>query len=337
MPNSSDRSDSTPTCFVIMPISDQSNYETGHFTNIYNDIIKPACLNAGFEPFRADETRQCNLIQEDILRQLLDAPMAICDLSSQNPNVLFELGIRQAFDLPVTIIKDAQTESIFDISAFRYYQYDESMSYRSVLRDIEELTSCIKATAKGHQAGIGIRSIVGLVDANKRASFIKEGVGNSSQEMLERIYEEVRSLKGSPDNDEVERRENSLISGRGEEVIPKPVRAMLSYNPYAAAFAAKIDLVITLQLILERDNVPYCPTAKEELLDLVVEKGLLDQTWKKTIDSIFEKINTASSRDDDSCFWGTVAQGVHLLYRVINILVREQLPDQKPGVTPWSS
>ena len=42
-------------CFIIMPISDNSNYPQGHFDRVYNYIIKPACEIAGFIPIRADE------------------------------------------------------------------------------------------------------------------------------------------------------------------------------------------------------------------------------------------------------------------------------------------
>ena len=34
----------TKTCFVIMPISDQPKYPTGHFDKIYEQIIVPACI-----------------------------------------------------------------------------------------------------------------------------------------------------------------------------------------------------------------------------------------------------------------------------------------------------
>ena len=82
------------TCFVIMPISDCEGYEPGHFLRVYEDIIKPAVERSGYTPQRADETKNSNLIQLDILKKLIDAPIAICDLSTRNPNVLFELGIR---------------------------------------------------------------------------------------------------------------------------------------------------------------------------------------------------------------------------------------------------
>ena len=97
-------------CFVIMPISDSGEYEKGHFDLIYNDIIKIACHNAGYTAIRADDVKQTNMIHKDILQRILDAPMAICDLSTNNPNVLFELGIRQAFDKPTVLIKDNKTK-----------------------------------------------------------------------------------------------------------------------------------------------------------------------------------------------------------------------------------
>ena len=45
----------SPTCFVIMPISDVDSYEPGHFGRVYEHVIKPACKAAGLKPIRADE------------------------------------------------------------------------------------------------------------------------------------------------------------------------------------------------------------------------------------------------------------------------------------------
>ena len=43
-------------CFVIMPISDAEGYDKGHFTRVYEHLVKPAVIEAGFEPMRADDT-----------------------------------------------------------------------------------------------------------------------------------------------------------------------------------------------------------------------------------------------------------------------------------------
>ncbi|MGN6898239.1 hypothetical protein ACTHT1_12455, partial [Neisseria sp. P0015.S002] len=81
--------------------------------------ISPACEKSGFRACRADDVKATNLIQLDILKKLIEAPIAICDLSTRNPNVLFELGIRQAFDKPVVLIQEIGTPPIFDITGLR--------------------------------------------------------------------------------------------------------------------------------------------------------------------------------------------------------------------------
>ena len=55
----------------------------------------------------------------DILQQILACDMAICDLSSRNPNVFYELGFRQAFDKKTVLMIDDKTIRPFDISAIR--------------------------------------------------------------------------------------------------------------------------------------------------------------------------------------------------------------------------
>src|SRR5579863_7584297 len=107
------------SCFIIMPISDVEPYPVGHFKRVYEFIIKPAVINAGFKPIRADDVLNTNYIALDVIRRIIGCDMAICDLSSRNPSVFYELGIRQAFDLPVTLIRDSITKRAFDIQGFR--------------------------------------------------------------------------------------------------------------------------------------------------------------------------------------------------------------------------
>lgn len=118
---------SQPTCFVIMPISMVKGYKDGHFARVYEYIIEPACQQAGFKPIRADEVQVTNDIRDDILRKIVEAEMMICDLSAMNPNVLYELGIRQALKLPVTLIRDSKTKRIFHIQGLRDLEYDVSL------------------------------------------------------------------------------------------------------------------------------------------------------------------------------------------------------------------
>ncbi|RAY28771.1 hypothetical protein DP184_10285, partial [Enterobacter kobei] len=97
------------TCFVIMPIADMAGYEPRHFDRVYSHLIQPACDAAGFETLRADEVNNSNLIVLDILKRIVESDIDICDLSGRNPNVMYELGLRQAFNKKTVLIKDDRT------------------------------------------------------------------------------------------------------------------------------------------------------------------------------------------------------------------------------------
>lgn len=148
-------------CFVIMPISDPVGYEKGHFKCVYEDIFKPAIEEAGFIPKRADEDNSSSMIQVNIIKDIIEAPMAICDLSTRNPNVLFELGIRQAFDLPVVLVQEKDTPRIFDISTINTIDYQKDLFYRNVLEDRKTIAEAIQATKDNSE---GINSIIRLLE-----------------------------------------------------------------------------------------------------------------------------------------------------------------------------
>ena len=132
-------------CFVIMPISDADNYSPGHFGRVYDHLIKPACEQAGFEPIRADKNTKSDFIVIDIINQIVNCDMAICDLSSRNPNVFYELGLRQAFDLKTVLIKDEITARAFDISGIRTMEYKSTLRVDEVKSSIEELSKTIRS------------------------------------------------------------------------------------------------------------------------------------------------------------------------------------------------
>lgn len=173
-----------PTCFIIMPISDVDTYEKGHFGRVYEYIIKPACIAARFKPVRADEVQTTNYIVVDILRKILDAEMVVCDLSSRNPNVLYELGIRQAFNLPVTLIRDSRTTRIFDIQGLRDIEYDDDLRIDKINNTVEVLTNTLKNNS---QLKTGeVNSIIQLLGV-KPASAPTTEVSSDTSLLLEAI------------------------------------------------------------------------------------------------------------------------------------------------------
>jgi hypothetical protein len=149
---------------------------------------------AGYQAVRADEVKATNLIHLDILINLLEAPIAICDLSSRNPNVLFELGVRQAFDKPVVLMQESGTPKIFDIAPLRYIEYSKEMKYHDVLHIQKELKEAIEATAAADGEAGNVNSIVKLLALSKPAK-IPDIKANKEEFAFGVLQAEMRELR----------------------------------------------------------------------------------------------------------------------------------------------
>ena len=88
-----------PHAFVIMPFGKKKGADglIYDFNAIYSQLIKPALEMAGFESFRADEEAVSGDILTDMFQELLLADLCVADMSIDNANVFYELGIRHAF------------------------------------------------------------------------------------------------------------------------------------------------------------------------------------------------------------------------------------------------
>ena len=115
-----------PHAFVVMPFGIKKGFDgtTINFNAIYQDLIKPALVAAGFEPFRADEETTTGDILTDMFQELLLADLVIADLSIDNANVFYELGIRHAFKKRgIVHIQSGRAYMPFDIFNVRTIPY----------------------------------------------------------------------------------------------------------------------------------------------------------------------------------------------------------------------
>ena len=87
-----------PHAFVVMPFGRKQGADGRwyDFDSIYHDLIRPALEAAGFESFRADEESVSGDILTDMFQELLLADLVIADLSIDNANVFYELGVRHS-------------------------------------------------------------------------------------------------------------------------------------------------------------------------------------------------------------------------------------------------
>lgn len=134
------------TAFVIMPFVEKGAQPrpSGFFAEVLSTLITPAGNDAGFA-IETAEQKGSDIIHSTIIGKLLSADLVIADLTDHNPNVLFELGIRLAKELPVALIKSDGTGAIFDVdNLMRVLSYSPNLWPTTVDTDRPQLADHIK-------------------------------------------------------------------------------------------------------------------------------------------------------------------------------------------------
>lgn len=117
-----------PLCFVLMPFGNKPDPTGGKeidFNRVYEAGIKPAIIDAGMEPIRADEEKTGGIIHGPMFERLLLCDFAVADLTTANANVFYELGVRHTARPATTVTVFAKQQPIpFDINFLRSLPYD---------------------------------------------------------------------------------------------------------------------------------------------------------------------------------------------------------------------
>ncbi len=113
---------------IIMPISNSENYTKKHWEEVKEYISESVDNIKAFKSkIQLVSEPGSNVIHQNIVKNLKISDIIICDISDHNPNVLFELGIRIAFNKPIIIIKDDYTEFLFDTSIIEHLEYPKNL------------------------------------------------------------------------------------------------------------------------------------------------------------------------------------------------------------------
>jgi len=135
-----------PHCGVVRPIANIDGYPSGHWGEVHQIIVE-AAESAGYKARLVSDDEALGVILGRIVRNLHDDPITVIDVSGLNPNVMFELGMRLAFDKPVVVIKDDKTPYPFDASPIQYLPYPSDMRHVPLMAFKEQLSIGIKNTA----------------------------------------------------------------------------------------------------------------------------------------------------------------------------------------------
>lgn len=122
-------------CFIVCPIGEENSETRKNSDKLFTHLIEPVCTELDFECIRVDKLNNPNSITSDILNYLKTADLVIADLSEHNPNAFYEIGYRQALNLPIIHIKNKNTSIPFDISSLRTFDYSFDIEDSTKFKD----------------------------------------------------------------------------------------------------------------------------------------------------------------------------------------------------------
>ncbi len=148
-----------PNCYVSMPFGRKSiaGGSEADFDQIYREMIRPAVEMAGLGCFRADEFTGGALILKSIFSAIMSSELMVADVTSSNPGVMYEIGVRHATSArPTIIVAASHTRLPFNLNFLQTLRYevdaDGSVPPNSIEEFRRRLFSAIESSLRAPAA-----------------------------------------------------------------------------------------------------------------------------------------------------------------------------------------
>lgn len=130
-------------CFVMQP------FDRGAFDKRYGDVFAPAIQDAGLEPYRVDRDPSAGIPINEIESEIKSSEICLAEITTDNPNVWFELGFAIAVLKEVVLVcsDERQSKFPFDVQHRNIIKYktESPQDFNKLRKDIKER---IQATLK---------------------------------------------------------------------------------------------------------------------------------------------------------------------------------------------
>lgn len=162
--------DEQPRGFVAMPFGTKRWHDMDwlHYRAdlSYLRIFMPALIGAGYHPLRADTEALLEVIDSKMLSAINRADVLVADLATENPNVMWELGVRHAWKRSGTILVVPEGAKVpFDVGRVPVSQYRREESHVSdedVIHGISMVQDLLAEVAEGHVDSPVFANVQGL-------------------------------------------------------------------------------------------------------------------------------------------------------------------------------
>jgi hypothetical protein len=170
--------------FIIRPFGTRKGID---FDEVEKSLIRPALKKIGAEGGTTSEIIEAGNIRIDMFQQLLVADLVVADISTNNPNAFYELGIRHALQEKRTFLIRAKTPSPqalteeakkdgevpFDLKTDRYFEYDPATPESS----LDKLTEALRLTAASERQDSPVFLLLPDLKPQDRDRFIPVPLG----------------------------------------------------------------------------------------------------------------------------------------------------------------
>lgn len=172
-------------CFVMQP------FDRSVFDKRYDDVLEPAIQDAGLEPYRVDRDPSVSIPIDEIESGIKQSEICLAEITTDNPNVWFELGFAIAVPKEVVLIcsDERKTKFPFDVQHrsiikyktespqdFQKLRKDVSQRIKAVLKKQEEIGKASRISPVRETKGLVPHEIVALVTVMQNSFISMEGV-----------------------------------------------------------------------------------------------------------------------------------------------------------------
>jgi len=142
--------------FVITPIGDEGSEARKHSDMMLKHLLDPVFEEFQMQAVRADKIEKSGLITKQVFEHLAYSRLCVADLSFNNPNAFYELGVRHVIKRPTIQMIRKGDRIPFDVAQGRTITVDTSDVYtvmdrlESARRELREHVRCALSPDQKH-------------------------------------------------------------------------------------------------------------------------------------------------------------------------------------------
>src|SRR5438067_10112102 len=157
--------------FIIRPFGTKKDRKQNevNFDAVQEQLIVPALERVGVDGRTTLDILRAGNIRVDMFQRLLTADLVVADLSIDNANVFYELGIRHALREKRTFMLRCEGDKYsFDLQTDRYFIYQRENPAAS----LEQLVAALRQTLNSEEQDSPVFKLLPNLQVQDRSRFL---------------------------------------------------------------------------------------------------------------------------------------------------------------------